>query len=314
MSQVAILINRWSERNRNAARELEHCAARLPGVTAYPLDGITGMIPALEQMAARGTRTIVLAGGDGTVQAALSAILNSTLFEQMPRLAVLHCGMTNIVAHDCGIPGAPAAALTRLLARLADGREEHLQRRVLSVEIDGRAPLHGFFLGAGLFHSAVQFSRQRIHALGAKRSTALALTIGAYLFKLLRDRDSEDGNIVHLRWQETGGGPGAAPLSLLVATTLERLTLGVYPFWGQGEGPFRVTTVSSPSQRLLGALPHALRSRERPWFDAAGYHSWRAHEMCFTLDRPMVFDGEILHPQLNARIRVHARHSATFVR
>ena len=64
---------------------------------------------------------LVINGGDGTVQAALTELHNGGHFgDQPPPVAVLPSGKTNLIALDLGARGDPVAALERLIA-LAQG-------------------------------------------------------------------------------------------------------------------------------------------------------------------------------------------------
>ena len=65
---------------------------------------------------------LVINGGDGTVQAALTELHNGGHFgDEPPPVAVLPNGKTNLIALDLGARGDPVEALERLL--------EHRPRR-----------------------------------------------------------------------------------------------------------------------------------------------------------------------------------------
>ena len=74
-------------------------------------------------------KVLVINGGDGTVQAALTEIYNGGHFgDAPPPVAVLPSGKTNLIALDLGARGDPIEALERLI-ELAQDRP---QRRTSS--------------------------------------------------------------------------------------------------------------------------------------------------------------------------------------
>ena len=83
---------------------------------------------------------------------------------------------------------------------------------------------------------------------------------------------------------------------LLLATTLDRLMLGLRPFWGDGRGAVRWLDVQAPPRRLAAALWAGGRGRPEPWMAAAGYNSGRAERLRVAMDEPFVLDGEVFEP------------------
>jgi hypothetical protein len=96
-------------------------------------------------------------------------------------------------------------------------------------------------------------------------------------------------------------------------TTLRRLVLGVYPFWGEGGDPMAVTTIGFPAQKLLAAAPAALRGKSAPWFQNAGYESWRTRSIEMAFDGTFVFDGEFFTAAEGERVRIETTHDAGFL-
>jgi hypothetical protein len=83
-------------------------------------------------------------------------------------------------------------------------------------------------------------------------------------------------------------------LFLLVATTLTQILPGIKPFWGEGPGRMKLTTITHPPKRFARATLPALRGRPLPWMQEAGYRSRRAERLECDLTSPVVFDGEFL--------------------
>jgi hypothetical protein len=83
-------------------------------------------------------------------------------------------------------------------------------------------------------------------------------------------------------------------LLLLLITTLDRLILGLRPFWSQDGGPLRLTAVSAGPRRLLRALPALVRGRGNSCATPDnGYLSCNAREIQLDLDGGFAIDGEL---------------------
>src|SRR3546814_18740932 len=94
---------------------------------------------------------LVINGGDGTVQAALTELYHGGHFgPAVPPVAVLPNGKTNLIALHLGARGDPMEALARVLEIAKSGRGSHVVARALLAVSDGRAhtrPVLGMFLG-----------------------------------------------------------------------------------------------------------------------------------------------------------------------
>lgn len=313
---VGLIINAKSNRTASIADELLQVAASFNNVKVEMLDGIHGLGKTMNALNAQKVDTVILAGGDGTMQAAFTDAINNHRFDHEPRYVALPCGMTNVIAYDCGLRGDPVSSLESFLKRQAQGEIKTLRRPLLSVGPQGEDPVYGFFLGAGGFHSAVKYSREKVQSKGAKRSVALIASIIGYVTKLVRD---PHGAIDPVDLDIIAGGDGLSAQdgfeerTVFLSTTLTKLGAGVYPFWGEGPGGMVSTMIDFPARKLLSAVPSILRGKSRPWFEESGYRSWRADEMTVRFDGPYVFDGEMFEADKDRPLHINARHSVNFL-
>lgn len=310
---VGLIINDRSSRVRPILRDLLHVARQFPNVRACVLNGIDGLDRTLSDLNRARIDTLMVAGGDGTIQAAFTDAINMRRFEHEPRYVAIPCGMTNVIAADCGLKGSPIDALDKFLWRRAQGEVKRQKRSLMGVRIGARVPVYGFFLGAGAFTTAVTYSRSEIQAKGAKRSLAMGLSIGgAILNAAFGDPPTEPPLVADIRAREAPV-KGPAPLTMALMTTLRRLVLGVNPFWGDGAGALRVTTIGFPAERIMDAAPTVLRGRSRPWFADAGYHSWRTDSLDAAFEGSIVFDGEFFDVKRGERVVIETAHDAEFL-
>jgi len=313
MSSVAMIINSRSSRNAGKVNDLVHLTSRHANLRPYVLDGIDGLDNALSDIARAKSDTLVLCGGDGTMQAAITNAINGRQFDQMPNYVALPCGMTNVIAADCGLRGEPRVSLDKFLRRRSRGEVRKIMRPLIGLQLSERQlPIYGFFLGAGLFHSAVQYSREKIQSMGAKRSLALGLSVASYIMKTALDK-SEGATPLPAKISNAGGEFKDADLALLLMTTLNKLSLGIFPFWGGGDGPMNVMTIDHPPRKMFRAGVHILRGRGAPWLAEAGYSGWRTGEMRMRFDATVVFDGEIFHSNPDEDLLVKVSHRAAFL-
>ena len=314
MSAVGLIINGRSSRVQSILGDLLHVARQFPNVRACVLDGVEGLDRTLAELNRAKVDTVMMAGGDGTIQAAFTDAINMRRFEHTPHYVAVPCGMTNVIAADCGLKGSPIDAVDRFLWRRGKGEVKREKRALMGVRIGERnAPVYGFFLGAGAFTTAVKFSRTEIQAKGAKRSLAMGLTIGGAIMNAAFDDQPKDPPLVADMRSMQSPFNGPQPMTMALMTTLRRLVLGVNPFWGEGSGVLAVTTIGFPARKMLSAAPSVLRGKAEPWFEEAGYRSWRTNALEADFEGTVVFDGEFFNVAKGERVTVETTHDADFL-
>jgi hypothetical protein len=313
MSTASMIINSKSSRNAMLADDLLYVSKRHNDIRPYVLERIEDLDTALDDIEKGDSNTLILAGGDGTMQAAITNSINRRRFHQRPSYVALPCGMTNVIANDCGLQGPPATSLDNFLWRRGRGEISRVERPLIGMQLSGRQdPIYGFFLGAGLFHSAVQFSRQNIQKMGAKRSIAVALSATGFIFKSAFDNAGGPAPLA-AKFRDEKGDLHDRDLSMILMTTLNRLSAGIFPFWGEGDAPMNVMSVDYPRERLLQAAFKVLRGKSAPWFEDAGYRSWKEDELRMRFDGPLVFDGEIFHTSPHEDLIIKVSEKAAFL-
>jgi len=319
MMRAGLISNPLSERNRLRQPALRDAVAAHPDLLHEELDSIHTTTDVLHDFARREVGLVVVCGGDGTVQKVLTELLNGQEFDPMPAVAVLPGGMTNLIAADVGLKGDPVQSLTRLCRTAADpmAARQLQERSILSLQqVPGEPPVHGMFLGTAAFYHAVMMARHQVHPTGAKHDFALAMSLALALFRLMT---GWRGSSTIARGEPMAvevNGRAAVPQEqlLFLATTLERLMLGVMPFWGEGSGGVRYTRIGFPPQRFWRALLPVIRGRPRPWMAARDYESGWTEECRLRLQCPIVFDGEIFTPDPATPVTLRADRRITFLR
>lgn len=316
-ARIALLSNPRSTGNISQLPRIRAFCAEHPDIFHYEVERAEQVGEALRTIARVRPKVLVINGGDGTVQAALTELVNGGHFgEDLPPVAVLPNGKTNLIALDLGAKGDPIEALRRLHTLASGDLESHLvARELIALTNAARTmPAIGMFLGGAGLADTMLYCRDKIYPLGLPNGVSHVIAAIAVLFQLLgltgRFLPASPKSIeVKVRRHGTLRGR----FGLLAVTTLERLLLG-------GE----VKTERTGSLKLL-AVEHSSRSMLRGLFAAiggqlgrkklAGVHLEEADEISIEGDRSSVFlDGELFQAGIGDPIRLTRSAPLSFVR
>lgn len=279
--------------------DLAAVAARHPGLLCAAPADLPALGRALGTFADNGVDLLIISGGDGTLRDVLSAF-PPAYAAHPPELAILSAGNTNLAARVLGSAGSGEAALDRVIAAAQAGRLHRKSCPVLEVswpDEPDRPPLMGFLFGAGGFTEAKTVANRTVRRGGLSHGLEVAATLGLTLLRLLFGRQSplRQGWVMSL---SVGGRPAVPGRRLLVmATTLDRLMFGLWPFWGRGSGGIRWLDIAAPPRRLVRGLIAMMLHRPRPWMVRGGYRSGRGDAIRLMLDQPFILDGEAFDPR-----------------
>jgi diacylglycerol kinase family enzyme len=272
--------------------------------------------PALRELARAGVEILVLNGGDGTIQHALTHLLGNPANAWRPWIAPIRGGRTNMTAMDLGARRDPVRGLAELIAADRAGRlaERVRVRPVLRVEI-AEGVHYGMFLGLGVLHRAVDLVHHVFPEGKARGVFGAGIVTGVLLARSAAG--GMRGLLAPDKMRVALDGEELEPRELLLAmtTTLERLFLRMRPFWGREPAPLRVTLVDGGALRFGAAAPGILRGRPpahaRP---ENGYRSRNVHELAVQLDAGIILDGELYDPIPDRMVRVGAVEGVRFLR
>ncbi|WP_374383588.1 diacylglycerol kinase family protein [Dongia sp.] len=309
MVKIGVISNAHSKRNKISMREIHQLLAAHPQVKHHSFHHINELPGCLAELAEAGVTHLVVSGGDGTVLAVVSALLNNSPFQKPPCVSLLSAGMTNVIAHEVGQPGLPAAGLKQLVERVEAGEPgEVMERPVLSVDFgDDRVIERGFLVGGVGFYQGTQLVRRDIHSLGAKQTFAAKLGIAWSILKILAfgpgPRSGFHGESIGFT---IDGRYERRDCFMFLASTLNSVLPGVAPFWGDGPGRLKLTSIDSPPRRFARAALAVLRGKPRPWMAEAGYISRRMEKLELEMSTPVMIDGECFEPPANGRVVISA--------
>lgn len=185
-TRIALLSNPKSTGNLNQLSRIREYCADHPDIFHYEVEQADQVGEALRTIARVRPKMLVINGGDGTVQAALTAMHNGRYFgDEPPPLAVLPSGKTNLIALDLGARGDAIAALERLVELARGDLAPHIvARKVIALEKDGsERPVIGMFLGGAGLADTMLYCRNQIYPLGLPNGLSHALTAVAVVVR-----------------------------------------------------------------------------------------------------------------------------------
>src|SRR3954454_5331672 len=179
--RVALLSNPTASGNRALLPDIRAYCALQRDIFHYEVERLDQVGIALRRIARVKPRVLVINGGDGTVQAALTEIYNGGHFgDDPPPVAVLPNGKTNLIAMDLGADGDPLETLERVLAIARSDLDRHIVERELIALSDGTGKgrtVLGMFLGGAGLADIMLYCRHHIYPLGLPNGLAHALAL-----------------------------------------------------------------------------------------------------------------------------------------
>ena len=235
MALVALLSNPHSTGNKSLLPEVRSFCARHPDVFHYEVEEVGQIARALEMIARVKPKVLIINGGDGTVQAALTELYHGGHFDGVPPpVAVLPNGKTNLIALDLGAQGTPLSALENILEIAKGDLTEHVVPReliALSDGSEGAKPVLGMFLGGAGLAETILYCRHKIYPLGLPNGLSHVLAVLAVFCTSVLGFQARflprKSRRVHISLFRDGEFRGN--FSVVIITTLEKLILGYRP-------------------------------------------------------------------------------------
>lgn len=317
--RIGLLNNLRAGRNRRGVAALLDSLADHREVVHVETSSAQAVPDALWELARQDVELLVVNGGDGTLSHALTEILDAEAFDgRVPRVAVLRGGRTNMSAGDIGSGRDPVRAMAELVETARAGLPclREVERPVLRVQYGpGRHTRYGMFFGAGVVHRGIE----RVHRRFAERNQGVlgaAVVTGTLLARLALLGDS--GGVLEpdkIQMLVDGVPVERGESALVMATSLERLFLGLRPFWGAGPGGVRLTAIASSARGLARAVPGILAGRPGPAVrEEDGYLSRNGARVDLRMDCGFTVDGELEPPVPERIVSLRADRRVRFVR
>jgi hypothetical protein len=316
--RIALLSNPKSSGNIAQLSRIRDYCAEHPDIFHYEVERAEQIGDGLRSIARVRPKILIINGGDGTVQAALTEIHNGGHFgDDPPPVAVLPNGKTNLIALDLGAHGDPIIALERLVALAQSDLSPHIvARELIALRCDPTSrPVIGMFLGGAGLADTMLYCRNKIYPLGLPNGLSHALTAVALLVRMF------------LRLQASFLPPKPSPMqvsvrrdgrisgrfALLAVTTLEKMLLSGQ-VKGAGTGRLKLLAVEERPVSLLKVFAASLAGKLG---DSAmrGVHFEESDEISIEGENTnLILDGEMFSARVGHPIVLKPAQPLSFVR
>ncbi|PYD48777.1 diacylglycerol/lipid kinase family protein [Novacetimonas pomaceti] len=302
-ARFVIIHNPRSRRNRSGNEHYSMMARQSLGENFLSPASQAELLHQVEELARRDVGCIVVDGGDGTLSDVLSAIHRYYRPDRLPALALLPSGNTNLIAGDVGFGLRGVEALVRLnqLALGGDMRRNIRRRRglVVSWSDPQRPSVVGMFHGTAAFRRAIELAHQPAILDRYSHEMAVVVTLGSSVAHLLSRRFRREWTQGDRLSITVGDAPARQEnCFLFLATTLQSLPYGVWPFWhgvDSDDDGIRYLDVAGMPPRLTAAVTSLLRGRVPQWLrNESAYDSGCAMRIRLEMKEDFVLDGEVL--------------------
>ncbi len=317
--RIALLSNPKSTGNLAQLPRIRAFCAEHPDIFHYEVEKANQVGEALRTIARVKPKMLVINGGDGTVQAALTEIYNGGHFgKEAPPVAVLPSGKTNLIALDLGAPGDPIKALERLLEIAQADLSPHLVARELIALRCGageQKPVIGMFLGGAGLADTILYCREKIYPLGLPNGVSHAITAVAVLARmLLRLKSSflppQPGKLA-VSWRNSQSLSGR--FSLLAVTTLDKVLLSG-ELKGLKRGALRLVAIEERPGSVLRAF-FATIAGKLGHSRVRGVHYEESDEISIEGESSkVILDGETFRAEIGRPIFLKLAQPLSFVR
>jgi hypothetical protein len=316
--RIALLSNPKSTGNIAQLSRIRDYCAEHPDIFHYEVERAEQIGDGLRTIARVRPKILIINGGDGTVQAALTEIHNGGHFgEEPPPVAVLPNGKTNLIALDLGAQGDPIIALERLVALAQSDLSPHIvARELIALRCDPTSrPVIGMFLGGAGLADTMLYCRNKIYPLGLPNGLSHALTAVALLVRMF------------LRLQASFLPPKPSPMqvsvrrdgrisgrfALLAVTTLEKMLLSGQ-VKGTGTGRLKLLAVEERPVSLLKVFAASLAGKLGA-SAMRGVHFEESDEISIEGENAnLILDGEMFSARIGYPIVLKPAQPLSFVR
>ena len=245
--RAELIVNRCARHLRDEGPLLAALRRPRAGIQVTESRSLVDLDAIAARLAADPPDAVVIAGGDGSYMAGLSALAR---VGPLPAVALAPGGTVSTVARNWGLRGNHAAYATRLLDAIAAGTATTTARSTLRVD-DGSTVRTGFIVGSGL---VARFFDEYLRAGAGGTVTAARIVARIFAGSFVGGRLARTVLTPMPCTLTTDDGPAPFDrVSLVCASVVRDLGLGMRLLYRAGEQTGRFHAVATPlGPALLG--------------------------------------------------------------
>ena len=308
--KIAALSNPLSGKNKRGGFErFEQAIAKFSQILHVAASNPDKIEVALQQIAQENIQVIILNGGDGTLQTVLTYLKHKQDGEFNPTLLLLQAGTTSMAFGDVGCKGKLESIFSKVIQHV-DGEHQQLtkiQRPVLRMRlVKSKKTICGMFFGAGAIYSGILYCRQRLHTKGIRGELGPSIAMLWFLLDWITVNKLTVPAKARIRVNDASYISGE--FSIIIATTLNRLLMGAYPFWGTECNDSKLTEckdkkvafsfIKRNPPRAVKAFMRILRGHAPNVEPQADYYqSYYPNTVKLEIENGFTLDGELFGEQ-----------------
>ena len=233
---VAISNPRSGRNKRGGFDKFTKTVSQFPEIKHVVTDSEATLLNTLEVCKKYQSKILIVNGGDGTLLHILTYLKLPENLRFTPRLVLLQAGTTSMAYGDVGCKGKLEAVLSKIV-KYAEGSLSLLKdtpRAVLKMTLKEKNQIVcGMFFGGGVIYNGILYCRQNLHTKGMRGELGPSMAMVRYLFDWLTVNKLTSATRASVEIDNQA--PIESEFTIITATTLNRLLMGVYPFWAKAQ-------------------------------------------------------------------------------
>jgi diacylglycerol kinase family enzyme len=316
-SKIGVISNPDSTRLKHEMPAFRDVMARFPDILHRELGTIDDMLPILKSYAEQSVDLIIVNGGDGSLQWAVTKLLNDNPYHVLPQLTVLPGGRTNMTAAAIGVSGTPCDLMSAIgqhtLARTLDGLA--VQMPFVGMRLTPQHDkIYGAFFGTAAIVRGIHTCRKKFHPLNLPNWLTHMLTLGYLLCSSINPFKTANSPMRRedIAMQFDSENHTDRPYFIVLVTTLNKLVLGLAANTSVGEGVLRFLSVDYGGLNLFRALRTLIFGESKSKI-VKGFVRRKMSRLKINCTCPVTLDGEMFDPVPGQPIELTASDPLKFV-
>jgi hypothetical protein len=296
-SKVGLIYNPLGGWFRKHAIQAKELLAALPEIKQIQEFNATEFEQAVITVVSMKIEWLIIVGGDGTLQGIISCLFERLPPHSWPKITIVPAGTTNMTALDLGAGKRAEQVLLKIRQYLfqSSGVIRHVKRPVLRIEQTGKKNVYGMVLGFGLIARGVKFSRGQIKQIGITGNIFTILIVLHSLVTTFLGKPKAAWAPAYISQKDSRGVLYKKVYLFALVSALEKLLLGIRPYWGQESAPLHVTLIEQNSKHFWWNIWSLITGRGHHLQRSDGYISYNTTSIELWLDDEYIVDGELHH-------------------